>query len=75
MIALEESEHFKFVEFRRDYFERLVDYVAQVDQDEDYQRRYSRWLTDTGRVQNGHAHDTWPNRVAFLVLMSPPGTL
>jgi hypothetical protein len=66
MIALEESGHFKFIEFHRDYFERLAGYVADLDRNEDFLRRYGQWLTDTGRVQNGHIHDTWPNRVAFL---------
>jgi len=74
-IALEEGDRFKFVEFRRDYFERLAAHVAHVDRNEDYLRRYRKWLTDTGRIQNGHIHDTWPNRVAFLVLVSPPGTV
>jgi len=73
MIALQEGDRFKFVEFGRDYFEQLVEYVAEVDRSEDYQRRYSQWLTHTGRVQNGHPHDTWPNRVAFLVSMSHAG--
>jgi len=75
MIALEESGHFKFIEFHRDYFERLAAYVADLDQNEDFLRRYGQWLTDTGRVQNGHVHDTWPNRVAFLVSVSPPGSI
>src|SRR4029453_8667987 len=30
---------------------------------------YSQWRTDTGKVQNGHVYDTWPNRIAFLVLV------
>ena len=75
MIALEESGHFKFIEFRRDYFEELVAYVADLDRNEDFLRRYRQWLTDTGRVQNGHVHDTWPNRIAFLVSVSPPGSI
>lgn len=75
MIALEESGHFKFIEFRRDYFERLAAYVADIDRNEDFLRRYGQWLTDTGRVQNGHVHDTWQNRAAFLVSVSPPGSI
>jgi hypothetical protein len=75
MIALEESGHFKFIEFHRDYFERLAAYVAEIDRNEDFLRRYRQWLTDTGRTQNGHFHDTWPNRVAFLVSVSPPGSI
>jgi hypothetical protein len=75
MIALEESGHFKFIEFRREYFEELAAYVADLDRNEDFLRRYRQWLTDTGRVQNGHVHDTWPNRIAFLVAVSPPGSI
>lgn len=75
MIALEESGHFKFIEFHRDYFERLAAYVAEIDRNEDFLRRYRQWLTDTGRMQNGHFHDTWPNRVAFLVSVSPAGSI
>jgi hypothetical protein len=75
MIALEGSGHFKFVEFHRDYFERVAAYVADIDRNEDFIRRYRQWLTDTGKVQNGHIHDTWSNRTAFLVSVSPPGTI
>jgi hypothetical protein len=75
MVALEESGHFKFIEFRRDYFEELAAYVAELDRNEGFLRRYRQWLTDTGRVQNGHVHDTWPNRIAFLVSVSPPGNI
>ena len=75
MIALEESGHFKFIEFHRDYFERLAVYVSEIDRNEDFLRRYGQWLRETGRVQNGHVHDTWPNRAAFLVWMSPPGSI
>ena len=35
MIALEESGDFKFVEFLRDYFERLAGYIAAMGRDED----------------------------------------
>ena len=75
MIALEEGGQFKFIEFHRDYFERLAECVAELDRNEDFRHRYGQWLLDTGKVQNGHVHDTWPNRVAFLVLVSPPGTM
>ncbi len=75
MIALEESGHFKFIEFHRDYFERLAAYVANIDRNEEFLRRYREWLINTGRVQNGHVHDTWANRSAFLVSVSPPGSL
>lgn len=75
IIALEESGHFKFIEFHRDYFERLAAYVAEIDRDEDFLQRYRQWLTNTGRVQDGHVHDTWPNRAAFLVSVSPPGSI
>lgn len=75
MIALEESGHFRFIEFRRDYFERLDSYVNAIDRNEDFFRRYRMWLTENGKVQNGHVHDTWQNRAAFLVSISPPGSI
>lgn len=75
MTALEESDHFRFVELRRDYFERLAAYVANLDRNEDFFRRYDQWLREMGRVQNGRVHDTWPNRLEFLTMMSPPGTV
>ena len=75
MIALEESGHFKFIEFHSDCFAWLAAYVAEVDRNEDFLRRYRQWPTETGRMQNGHFHDTWPNRVAFLVSVTPPGNL
>jgi hypothetical protein len=75
MIVLEESQHFKFIEFHRDYFERLAAYTAEVDRNEDYLKRYRQWLTDTGRVQHGRVHDTWQNRAAFLASISSPGSI
>ena len=76
MTALEESGHFKFIEFGRDYFERLATLcVAGLDRNEDFFRRYGDWLRETGRVKNGHVHDTWPNRTAFLISVSPPESL
>jgi hypothetical protein len=75
MIALENSGHFRFVEFHRAYFERLAAYVANMDKDEDFLRRYRGWLVGTGMVQDGHIHDTWQNRAVFLVSISPPGSI
>lgn len=75
MIALEDSGHFKFIEFHRDYFERLAAYIVDMDRNEDYQRRYRQWLLDCGRTQDGRFHDTWQNRVAFLPSVRPAGSI
>ena len=75
MIALEESGHFKFIEFRRDYFEQLAAYTADMDRNEDYRRRYRQWLSDAGKTQHGRFHDTWQNRVTFLTSVTPGGSI
>jgi hypothetical protein len=57
--ALEHSGKFKFLERRRDYWERLRAVVqkdgAAVIAD------FARWLIDTGRIQNGRPADTMAN--------------
>jgi hypothetical protein len=71
-VALEARGHFRFIEFHRDYFDRLASFTANLETAEGFGRQYGQWLLDTGRVQNGHVHDTWANRATFFSLSEQP---
>lgn len=67
-IALAAKNHFRFLEFRRDYFEKYAQVMADLERnDSDFNAEsYGKWLYDTGRVQGDHVHDTMTNRAVFM---------
>jgi hypothetical protein len=63
--ALEETQKFKFVELDRAYCVRWRELVNNPEPH--YTREdYHLWLKQTGRVQNGQAHDNTVNRLLFF---------
>ena len=69
-LALEQSGKFKFQERDRAYCERSRESMPQLQAETGMSdERYSRWLAETGRVQNGRPHDTMANRIEYFALL------
>ena len=67
LLALEEREHFRFVQLDREYCSVWRDRMTALGQETGFTPdTYRDWLSRTGRVQHGHPHDNWYNRAMFL---------
>jgi hypothetical protein len=68
--ALARDDHFRFIEFRRDYFQRWAEHMPDLERETGFTgESYRKWLFDTGRVQNGRPHDNWANRALFMAFL------
>lgn len=63
-VALDETRKFKFIEHDREYCAKWREMLEQPEARAMW-NAYEKWLSDTGRVQNGRPHDNMTNRALF----------
>lgn len=69
-VALQGAGKFKFQERDRAYCQRWRDGMGKLAAETGMTSEgYSKWLADTGRVQNGRPHDNMANRIEYFAIL------